>query len=69
MDLSKNNYRKFLVDEVTRASNVEASAAYREVCEFSKTKRFDDSYQKWVLLNREKGFRPKSMKEIIEGMD
>jgi len=69
MDLSKNHYKKFLVDEVTRALNVPASAAYQEICEFSKTKMFEDSYKKWVYLNGKKGFTPKSMKEIIAVMD
>ncbi len=69
MDLSKNHFKKFLVDEINRASNATVSAAYEEVCRFSKTKRFDESYQKWVLLNRKIVFRPKSMKEIFEKTD
>lgn len=72
MDLSKNHYRKFLVDEVMRSSKATISDAYYEVTEFSKTKEFEDSYKKWIILSRKnmkKVFRPKSMKEIIHGME
>ena len=72
MDLSKNHYRKFLVDEVMRASNATASAAFEQVNIFSKTKEFNDSYEQWLHVRKKlqkKVFRPRSMKEILQGME
>lgn len=72
MELSRNHYRKFLIDEVIRSLNATVFAAYSEVIEFSKTREFEESYKKWVYLNaknKKKVFRPKSMKEIFQGMD
>jgi hypothetical protein len=70
MSLSKNHFRKFLIDEVMRALNVNISDAVCEVTEFSKTKQFEDSYKKWAVLKNYHEcdvFRPKSIKEILCG--
>lgn len=71
MDLSKNRYRKFLVDEVISCSKTSVADAFQEVTEFSKTQRFEDSYKKWVFLNKKnerKAPRPRSIGEIIHGI-
>lgn len=71
MDLSRNHYIKFLVDEVMRTSTSTVSQILYEVKNFSKTIEFEESYKKWIVvtsirykLNKKR--RPKSMKDIID---
>jgi hypothetical protein len=50
--LTENNFKKFLIDEITRSSNAPLHNAIIEVNNFSKTKEFRDCYSKWLKLNK-----------------
>jgi len=71
MNLSKNNYRKFLIDEIVRCSSSSIVNIIAEVDEFSKTESFNESYKKWKALQiakEENKTFPRMMKDILAGI-
>lgn len=68
MNLSKNNYRKFLIDEIVRCSNSSIVNIIAEVDAFYKSEDFNESYKKWKTLQesqQEKYSSPRPMKDIL----
>lgn len=72
MQLSENDFKKFLVDEIIRSSNNSVKAALEAVNEFSKDELFKKSYLQWKYLKRgDKKYysqpptKAKSMRDII----
>ncbi len=68
MDLSPNIYRKFLIDEIMRKSNVDIKLAIHEVDEYSKTWEFTESFRKWIVIRERIGDkipRPRHIMEIL----
>lgn len=66
-----NGFKKFLMDEITRKSNVSYSQAWEEVNAFSRTALFEDSFNKWAKISTKKvkpQSSPKSMKQIFNEM-
>jgi hypothetical protein len=69
---TKNQYKKFLIDEIIRCSNHDLKHAISEVNIFSATNDFERSYKKWRFLQWEKDkyyvncSRPKSIQEILQ---
>jgi len=71
MQGSRNHYKKFLVDEIMRKCHAKAEDAYREVYCFSRTRDFEDSYKKWLVVQERDSHTRKTAKairDVIEGM-
>lgn len=72
MDITRNHYKKFLVDEIMRASHATAKEAYEQVNKFSITREFNESFVKWLSIEKRKRFKPigkpKSIKEVLGSM-
>lgn len=51
MQLTRNHFKKFLVDEVMRHSLATAKEAMDAVNEFAETERYRDAYKKWKSIH------------------
>ncbi len=56
--LTENHFKKFLIDEIARASNAPIVNAIAEVNHFSKTQEFKESYKKWLKVHSKR--KPKN---------
>lgn len=71
MNLTENILKKYLIDEILRASHFSVSEALDEVNSFSQTVKFKESFNQWRYLKSKNNFykpEPKLIKDILMGI-
>lgn len=65
MDTLKNDFKKYLIDEIRRQSFASYFDAYREAQEFSLTKDFINSFNQWSKIRKTKFTNKKGPSHIF----
>ena len=64
MLFTKNHFKKFLIDQLLKNKNVFIKDAVEEINDFSKTKEFFNSFEKWRSINLKNDKNIKKIKHI-----